>query len=146
MPYIKEKAREKFNLLIEVMDNRKIENTGDLRFIILSMVNWFLGYDSFNYNAKFMVIPETLYNIFRESRGELNYLITKACKSYMDYKGEKYDHYDDAINVIENIKLDLNPSARDLIAGTLECVKMELYARKTRPYEILKCEENGDVW
>lgn len=59
--------------------------------------------------------------------GELNYTITTLIKGYLEFKGESYQTYND-------------------IMGALEGAKLELYARKVRPYEDKKIKENGDVW
>lgn len=59
--------------------------------------------------------------------GELNYLVTQLCQEYLELHGEKYQTYND-------------------IVGALECAKIELYRRKTAPYEDVKIKENGDVW
>ena len=66
-------------------------------------------------------------NSFPATAGELNYAITKLCIEYMHTQGEKYQHYNDVI-------------------GALEGCKLELYARKVRPYEDMKIKQNGDVW
>jgi len=58
--------------------------------------------------------------------GELNYIITKLCRKYIEENGEKYKHYNDLV-------------------GVLECAKLELYRRKISSYEDLKVIENGDV-
>lgn len=59
--------------------------------------------------------------------GELNYMLTKICKLYLDKFGESYRTYNDII-------------------GALEGCKLELYRRKTVPYEERKIKQNGDVW
>jgi len=59
--------------------------------------------------------------------GELNYLITKLCQSYVNYYGERYEIYNQVVGVIENVKL-------------------ELYRRKIAKYEDKKIKENGDVY
>lgn len=62
-----------------------------------------------------------------ENPGELNYLITFLVRSYLDYKGEKYQTYND-------------------IMGALEGAKLELYRRQVAPYENEKIKANGDVY
>jgi hypothetical protein len=59
--------------------------------------------------------------------GKLNYIITKLIREYVNINGESYQHYNDAI-------------------GVLECIKQELYRRKIAPYENKKITENGDVF
>lgn len=59
--------------------------------------------------------------------GELNYEITQLIKEYIIRKGECYQTYNDII-------------------GALEGAKLELYRRKTAPYEFDKIVENGDVY
>ena len=58
--------------------------------------------------------------------GELNYVITKAIKTFL---GGSLS-YGDINDVI----------------GVLECAKLELYRRIAAPYEDKKCAENGDVY
>jgi len=62
-----------------------------------------------------------------ENAGELNYQLTTMCIDYLTLNGERYQIYNDII-------------------GALEGAKLELYARKVRPYEDTKIEENGDVY
>lgn len=59
--------------------------------------------------------------------GELNYLFTRLIKLYLACQGESYTTYNDII-------------------GALEACKLELYARKVRPYEDKKIEQNTDVY
>lgn len=59
--------------------------------------------------------------------GDMNYLFTSLCVSYLNRKGLSYTHMNDLI-------------------GALEGCKLELYRRQTSPYEDLKIEENGDVY
>lgn len=59
--------------------------------------------------------------------GELNYLFTKIIVNYLFLNQESYQSYND-------------------ILGALEGAKLEVYARKVRPYEDKKIEENGDVY
>ena len=59
--------------------------------------------------------------------GELNYLFTKVALNYLTLNGESYQSFNDII-------------------GALEGAKLELYARKVRPYEDKKIKENGDVY
>jgi hypothetical protein len=61
-----------------------------------------------------------------ETAGELNFLFTMIVKNYMQEE-ESYQRYNDCI-------------------GALEGCKLELYARKIRPYEDVKIKENGDVY
>jgi hypothetical protein len=61
-----------------------------------------------------------------ENAGELNYLITTICQSYICEKGLNYAHINEVI-------------------GALECAKLELYRRVASPYEDKKILENGDV-
>ena len=59
--------------------------------------------------------------------GELNYCFTLLAVEYLKNKGERYQTYNDII-------------------GALECAKLEMYRRKTAPYEDKKITENGDVY
>lgn len=58
--------------------------------------------------------------------GDLNYLITRICHTYIYSRKEGYSTYNEVI-------------------GVLECAKLELYRREIVPYENRKIEENGDV-
>ncbi len=62
---------------------------------------------------------------FPETAGELNFIFSALIKDYM--REENYQRYNDCI-------------------GALEACKMELYARKVRPYEDKKIQEHGDVY
>jgi len=59
--------------------------------------------------------------------GELNYLITRLCITFMNDNGKCYQN-------INNI------------VGALEGAKMEFYRRYAAPYEDTKIIENGDVY
>lgn len=59
--------------------------------------------------------------------GELNYLITKICNTYLHENGKNYQRINDVV-------------------GALECAKLELYRRVAAPYEDKKIIENGDVY
>lgn len=61
------------------------------------------------------------------SSGELNYVITQACTTYLSMWGMSYHHINE-------------------IVGVLECVKLELYRRIAAPYENVKKVTNGDVY
>ena len=73
-------------------------------------------------------LDEPLKNlIFRiHSLGQLNYCITKLISG----ENIRNFHYDDFV----------------ILLGTLEAVKLELYAAVVRPYEITKRDKNGDVY
>ena len=65
--------------------------------------------------------------------GELNYLISKLCKRFLDAKKHQgngneanYQAFNDAL-------------------GALEGAKLELYRRRLAPYEDSKIQENGDI-
>lgn len=61
-----------------------------------------------------------------QTRGELNYAITKLIHHYINKNNKKYDTLNDAI-------------------GILECAKLELYRHIVGPYEDTKIDLNGDV-
>lgn len=65
--------------------------------------------------------------VIPKDAGELNYLITELCDSYLTTIGKSY----------QNI---------NQVVGALECAKLEFYRRVAAPYEDLKKEENGDVY
>ena len=58
--------------------------------------------------------------------GELNYLITRLCHTYIERHGLSYATCND-------------------VTGVLECAKMELYRMVAAPYEDKKKRENGSV-
>jgi len=59
--------------------------------------------------------------------GELNYVFTEICKSYIERKGLCYQ------------------TLNDIIGALVGCL-MELYRRKACDYEDKKIQENGDVY
>jgi hypothetical protein len=61
------------------------------------------------------------------NEGQMNYIITKLCRKYIEENGESYVNY-------------------NALIGVLECAKLELYRRKISSYENLKVIENGDVY
>ncbi len=62
-----------------------------------------------------------------ENPGELNFLLSREIKAYLDRKGLSYHTINDAL-------------------GALEAAKQEFYRRVVAPYEDLKIRENGDVY
>ncbi len=69
----------------------------------------------------------TKFEAYGVTPGDLNYLISKICKEYIDCKGENYTHYNDIVGVLENAKL-------------------EVYRRLISVYEDKKITENGDIY
>ena len=59
--------------------------------------------------------------------GELNYLITQLCITYIKDNGKSYQYINDVV-------------------GALEGAKLEFYRRLAAPYEDSKIKENGDVY
>lgn len=59
--------------------------------------------------------------------GELNYMLTKVCLSYLEHAPLSYQQYNDVV-------------------GALEACKLEFYRRAVAPYEDKKIQENGDVF
>ena len=59
--------------------------------------------------------------------GELNYLVTRLAKAYVDRKGLSYTHINDVL-------------------GALDGAKQEFYRRVASPYEDHKISLNGDVY
>jgi hypothetical protein len=61
--------------------------------------------------------------------GELNYVLTKTCITFLKRKGDepRYNDFNDCL-------------------GALEACKLELYRRMVGPYEDQKQYENGDVF
>ena len=59
--------------------------------------------------------------------GQLNYIFTMLAIAYLNNNTECYQSYND-------------------ILGALEGCKLELYRRKTAPYEDKKIKENSDVY
>ena len=64
-------------------------------------------------------VPETL--------GELNWAITTLCVEWLKDHKVSYENYNNVI-------------------GVLECAKLEMYSKAVRPYEDVKCTENGEVY
>ena len=59
--------------------------------------------------------------------GELNYIVTMICQSYLKARGKNYTHINDIIGVLTNVILEFN-------------------RRVTANYEQGKIESNGDVY
>lgn len=79
---------------------------------------------------KYSHVLQELYNLGTEglnNPGELNFLITKIIKRYIDIKGLNYTSCNDVI-------------------GVLTACKDEFYRRVVVPYENAKIIENGDVY
>jgi hypothetical protein len=62
-----------------------------------------------------------------QNAGELNYIITRLLRLYVEHRGESYQTFND-------------------IMGALEGAKAEFYRRVVAPYEDVKIQENGDVY
>jgi len=62
-----------------------------------------------------------------DNGGELNYTISRLIKLLIDKWGERYTNY-------------------EKIVGALMCIMMELYRKRTGPYEDKKEIENGTIW
>lgn len=75
---------------------------------------------------KFNIILEQIKNLNLNVPGELNYLLTKICLTYLENNFLSYTTINDII-------------------GVLECVKQEFYRRAAAPYENEKIESNGDL-
>jgi len=69
------------------------------------------------------ILPRTLRSDVRD--GDVNYVITRIIDGL--YSNKDYSHYSRAL-------------------GVLEAVKLEYYRRKIVLYEILKLQENKDVY
>lgn len=59
--------------------------------------------------------------------GELNFALTNIVDKYLQNRGLRYAHINEAV-------------------GALECAKLELYRRIAVPYEDEKMKESGDVY
>jgi hypothetical protein len=66
-----------------------------------------------------------------DSPGELNFLLTEMCLSYLSGLSP----------VKKNVYTDYND-----VIGALECCKLEMYRRAIAPYEDEKIAQNGDVY
>ena len=67
------------------------------------------------------------WTLLPRNPGELNYLISKICRDYLEEHGPAdYELYNSVI-------------------GVLECAKQELYRRVIAGYENEKWAENGDI-
>lgn len=61
------------------------------------------------------------------TQGQLNYIVTKIIKEYINIHGKRYAVINDVI-------------------GVLEAAKLEMYRRVAAGYEDHKIETNGDVY
>ena len=59
--------------------------------------------------------------------GELNFALTNIVDKYLQNRGLRYAHINEAV-------------------GALECAKLEFYRRIAVPYEDQKMKESGDVY
>ena len=59
--------------------------------------------------------------------GDLNYLVSRLAKAYIDAKGLRYEHL-------------------NAVVGALDSAKAEFQRRVVAPYEDRKIAENGDVY
>jgi len=69
---------------------------------------------------------EFVKDVLPKTEGELNYLITMLCLSYLEFKGLSY-------------------ATINTIMGAVECAKQEFYRRAAVPYEEKKIRGNGDI-
>jgi exonuclease I len=69
-----------------------------------------------------------LIGLYQDAKtpGELNYMLTQHCLTFIRQRGTCYDSYNEVI-------------------GVLECMKQELYRKAVAPYEEKKIKENGDL-
>jgi hypothetical protein len=72
-------------------------------------------------------ITDAASNVGILNAGELNYLITRLCITFMYDNGQSYQNINNVV-------------------GALEGAKMEFYRRYAAPYEDTKVIENGDVY
>ena len=72
-------------------------------------------------------ITDAASNVGILNAGELNYLITRLCITFMNDRGKNYQNINNVV-------------------GALEGAKLEFYRRYAAPYEDTKIEENGDVY
>lgn len=68
-----------------------------------------------------------LYPSMMITAGELNFLLTNLCLTYLETHNTNYQTLND-------------------IVGALECCKQEFIRRVVNPYEDKKIKENGDVY
>lgn len=85
-----------------------------------------------NNKVKFEDLTNLMFDTKIETPGELNFLITKLCLSFLRKHTDtltfaKYQDYND-------------------VMGALEGAKLEMYRRAVAPYENKKIDENGDVY
>lgn len=75
-----------------------------------------------------LIDDTTLHNMHKvlESKGELNYALTRVILAYLKKHGNSYSTQND-------------------IVGALDCAKAEFQRRVMGPYEDRKIEENGDI-
>jgi len=72
-------------------------------------------------------ITDAASNVGILNAGELNYLITRLCITFMNDNGKNYQNINNVV-------------------GALEGAKIEFYRRYAAPYEDTKIKENGDVY
>jgi len=88
-----------------------------------------MPYIDFESKKKFaLALSELMSNIEEGcTPGELNYLVTKLCITYVMSRGLNYTHLNDVV-------------------GVLESAKAEFQRRLVNPYEDLKIKANSDVY
>lgn len=96
MPYIKQEDRQKFTLKSSEIPSNS-------------------GIDLIDYLGDLI-----------SSAGDMNYVVSKLCKKYIENEGECYQKYND-------------------LMGALEGIKLELYRKNISPYEDIKEKENGKI-
>lgn len=74
------------------------------------------------------------------SSGELNYLITQLCLSYLDSCKDQ-----SGIMIPKDAKTN-SYNDYNTVVGALECCKLEFVRRLVNPYEDIKIQENGDIY
>ena len=74
----------------------------------------------------FVDIFRNMLDDYEISEGDLNYIITRLCHTWLSSKKLRYNRINTAI-------------------GVLECAKLELYRQVAVPYEDVKKAENGSV-
>lgn len=123
MPYILQEARDYLN------SNKRLStrNSGEANYLITQWLHKnFTNYASVNQMAAMI---EKFISRYKHS--------LPMC-DFRDLRGLEERFAGDVLNRFAGL-------SDDDVVGALRCAWDEFYARKVRPYEDLKIEENGDV-
>jgi len=119
MPYIYKEQRD------YLATGQCARNGGEVNYLSTLLMNsYFTDYNSANEIAT--AIELTIFK-----------LLTNKDSVRLNYQSE---FHQELVKIVMNSAVDVEE-----VVGALRNAHLEFYARKVRPYEILKMEENGDV-